>query len=79
MIVSKDADRTQKPLMKGTPSKPETEGRVLGDKAHLQDPTADVTLNGGTATRGPPRWRERLSLVSTVLAGLVRQLGAGMR
>lgn len=53
MIVSKDADRTQKPLMKGTPSKPETEGRVLGDKAHLQDPTADVTLNGETAPRSP--------------------------
>lgn len=43
---------------------------------HLQEPTADATLNGGATTRRPPRGRARLFLVSAALAGLARAIGS---
>lgn len=72
----KDADRTQKPLMKRTLIKLETEGSVLSNKAHPQTPTADVALNGAAIKRCPPRLKARIFLVSAVLAGLARAVGS---
>lgn len=71
----KDADRTQKPLMKRPLIKLEAEGSVLSNKAHLQNPTAGVALNGGAITRCPPRLKARLFLVSAVCAGRARAIG----
>lgn len=73
----KDADRTQKPVMKRTLIKLETGGSVLSNKAHLRNPTADVVaLNGGAIKRCPPRLKARIFLVSAVLAGLARAIGS---
>lgn len=72
----KDADRTQKLVMKRTLIKLETGGSVLSNKAHLRNPTADVALNGGAIKRCPPRLKARIFLVSAVLAGLARAIGS---
>lgn len=72
----KDADRTQKPLMKRTLIKLETEGSVLSNRAHLRNPTADIALDGGAIKRRPRRLKARMFLVSAVHAGLARAIGS---